>query len=458
MADVGKEDRIQTQPKRLMAGVPSEAAVLVKVGLRLLPFLFLMYVMNILDRVNVGFARLQMFNDLGLEGDYGERVYGFGAGIFYIGYLIFEIPSNLILHRIGARIWIGRILISWGVISAAMLFVKEPWSFYTLRFLLGVAEAGFFPGIILYLSYWFPTRERAKAVALFMIASPVAGIIGSPVSGAILDRLNGTAGLGGWQWLFLLEGVPTIFLGIITWFYLTDRPEQARWLTPAERDWLSARMSGEEARRTEHHRLHRLSAMAVPRVWLLIALYSTIAVGANSYGLHAPKIIAGLFPDRRMFEIGLIVALPSLAGMIGMIVFGIHSDRTGERCLHVSAAAFMAAIGWGFAALAWAVTPLGVSPWLVVAGLSLAQVGMMGMLPCFWAIPTAFLSGTAAAGGIALINSVANLGGFVGPYVISDLKARTGGYTEAMLVMAATLFAGTLLALCVRHDPKHDQH
>jgi ACS family tartrate transporter-like MFS transporter len=458
MAGWEKQEGIQISPNSLAAGAASEAAVLFKVGLRLLPLLFLMYVLNILDRVNVGFARIQMFPDLGLTGDYGERVFGLGGGIFYIGYLIFEIPSNLILHRMGARVWIGRILISWGLISAAMLFVTGAWSFYILRFLLGVAEAGFFPGIILYLSYWFPTRERARAVALFMIASPIAGVIGNPVSGAILDNLHGVVGLAGWQWLFVLEGVPTILLGIITWFYLTDRPEQAHWLRPEEREWLSARMSGEEALRTEHHGLSRLSAMANPRVLLLIALYSTIAVGANSYGLHAPKIIDGLFPGRTKFVIGLTLALPSVAGVIGMIVFGVHSDSTGERRLHVAVAASLATMGWAFAALGWSVAQLGASPWLVVAGLALAQVGMMGMLPSFWAIPTAFLSGTAAAGGIALINSVANLGGFVGPYVISELKAQTGGYTEAMLVMAATLFAGALLALCVRHDPKQDQH
>jgi ACS family tartrate transporter-like MFS transporter len=419
--------------------------VLRKVSLRLLPFLFLLYVVNILDRVNVSFAKFGMLPDLGLGGDEGEKVFALGFGIFYIGYLLFEVPSNLVLHRVGARAWIGRIMVSWGAVSAAMMFVRGPWSFYALRFLLGVAEAGFFPGIILYLSYWFPARERARAVALFMMASPLAGVLGNPVSGAVLQYLDRAGGLAGWQWLFLLEGVPAVLLGVGVWFYLTDRPEQARWLTPAERNWLVARLGAEARDRAAQHGLTRLSAMAHPRVWLLIALYFTVAVGSNAFGAYSPTIIKGHFPDAKPLGLGLLTAVPSVAAVVGMVVIGAHSDATGERRLHVAGSALLAAAGWTLTATA-------TDRWVALEGLVLAQVGMMSMLPTFWALATSFLSGTAAAGGIALINSVANLGGFLGPNVLGRLKAATGDYTGAMVVLAQVLFAGALLALCVRHD------
>jgi ACS family tartrate transporter-like MFS transporter len=423
-----------------------ERVVLWKVSLRLLPFLFLLYVVNILDRVNLSFAKLQMLGDLGLKGSAADDVYSLGYGIFYVGYLAFEVPSNLILHRVGARAWIGRILVSWGVISAAMLFVRGPWSLYVLRFLLGVAEAGFFPGIILYLSYWFPAAQRARAVALFMMASPIAGVLGNPLSGALLEYLDGAAGLAGWQWLFLVEGTPAVVLGFCTWAYLKDRPERADWLEPEERRWLAARMGREAKLRVEHHGLTRLSALAEPRVWLLIALYFTVAVGSNGYGSYAPTIIKEQFPGWGPFAIGLLAAIPSVAAVVGMVLIGGHSDRTGERRWHVAASAFLAAWGWELAAPQHA-------PWLVVLGLAVAQLGMMSMLPTFWALPTSFLSGTAAAGGIALINSVANLGGLLGPIVIGRSRAATGSFTPGMLAMTLTLAVGGVLALRVRHDP-----
>jgi ACS family tartrate transporter-like MFS transporter len=416
------------------------------VSLRLLPFLFLLYMVNILDRGNVGFARLTMLKDLGLEGPRGEEVFALGASIFYIGYLVFEVPSNLILHRVGARAWIGRIMISWGIISAAMLLIRGPWSFYGLRFLLGVAEAGFFPGIILYLSYWFPARERARAVALFMTASPLAGVLGNPISGALLQYANGAAGLAGWQWLFLVEGIPAVLLGVCAWFYLTDRPEQARWLTPPERDWLAARLSGEARRREEHHGLTRLAALGNPRVCLLVVLYATVAMASNAFGFYAPKIIEGQFAARGALTIGLLAALLNVPAVFGMVLIGRHSDHTGERRWHVAGSALLAAAGWTLSALA-------PDPWLVVTGLALAQLGIMSMLPTFWAIPTAFLSGAAAAGGIALINSVGNLGGFLGPNLFGRLKAATGTFNAGMFAMAVVLCLGAALALCVRHDP-----
>jgi ACS family tartrate transporter-like MFS transporter len=426
-------------------GEVQERFVLARVSLRLLPFLFLLYVVNILDRVNVSFAKLHMLPDLGLTGDQGEAVYGLGASIFYIGYLIFEVPSNFILHRVGARIWIGRIMVSWGLISTAMLFVQGPMSFYFLRFLLGVAEAGFFPGIILYLSYWFPAQQRARAVALFMMAAPVAGIFGNPLSGAILEYLKSAGGLAGWQWLFLLEGLPSVVLGIVVWFYLDDAPEKARWLASDEQTWLTARLQHEAKQREEHHGLTRLSALARPRVWHLIALYFTPAVGSNVFGFYAPTLIKETFPDRREFTIGLLVALPSVAAMVSMVLVGIHSDRTGNRRLHVALSAFITAAGWALAAATS-------DPTLIMLGLVLAQAGVMCMLPTFWATATSYLGGPAAVGGIALINSVGNLGGFLGPKGFSALKVATGTFTAGMNVMALTLAVGGLLALALRRD------
>ncbi len=429
-----------------LAAEALERVVLRKVALRLIPFIFLLYVVNILDRVNVGFARLTMFRDLGLS----DRVFDFGAGVFYLGYMVFEVPSNLILHRTGARRWISRIMISWGLISACMLFVRTEWSFYLLRILLGVAEAGFFPGIILYISYWFPARERARAVAIFMMGSPVSGIVGYPVSGALLRYSNGFRGLAGWQWLFLAEGIPAVVLGVITWFYLTDQPENAQWLSTAEREWLAARMAREEQNRAARHGLSRLRAMTDPRVWLLVSIYFTLALGTNTVGFYLPKILEGHFPSAGKFELGFLTALPHLAAVIAMFFVGIHSDRDGERRWHVALPAFAAAIGWFLSAYFR-------TPWPSLLALAVAQAGMMSMMGPFWSMSTSFLSGAAAAGGIALINTLANLGGFLSSNVMGALKERTGGFAAGELTMALTIAVGGLLALSVRHDPAADR-
>jgi ACS family tartrate transporter-like MFS transporter len=415
--------------------------VLAKVAWRLIPFLFLLYIVNILDRVNVGFAKLEMLRELGLT----EGIFALGAGIFYVGYFVFEVPSNLILKRIGARRWIARIMISWGLVTCATMAVQGPWTFYLLRILLGVAEAGFFPGIILYLTYWFPARERARTVACFMAASPLAGMLGNPLSGAIMEHLDEVAGLSGWQWIFLLEGLPAVILGFIVLFYLTDRPDQATWLALEERTWLTEQIVHEEKYRVQQHGMTLGQALADSRVWLLILLYASIAAGSNGFGFYLPTFVKISFPQQKPFMIGLLAAVPNVFAIFAMVLNGAHSDRTGERRWHVALPAFISAAGWLLFALVD-------SPGLSLLALTLIQVGVMSMIPTFWTLPTAFLSGTAAAGGIAWINSVGNLGGFAGINIIGQSKELTGDFWPGLIAMAGILCIGGLLALCVRQE------
>jgi len=419
---------------------PYEAAVFRKVGLRLIPFLFLLYVVNLIDRTNIGIAKLQMVNEQQIM---GEEAFGLGSGIFYIGYFLFEIPSNLILMRVGARAWIARILVTWGIISSCMMFVTGPWSFYVLRMLLGFAEAGFFPGIVLYLSHWFPARARARAMATFMAGGAVTSIVNNPLSGAIVQYMDQIGGLWGWQWLFLIEGVPAVMLGFITLIYLTDRPSQAHWLTEEERDWLIDRLAHEQAQQDQHGSRTWVTALGDIRVWLLIAVYFAAALGENCYGFYAPSFVKNRFQSMAEFEIGLLTALPSIVAIIGMNLIGWHSDRKGERRRHVACSAFLGASGWMLIALA--PTPL-----LFMIGLAMATTGTKSMLPIFWTIPPSYLSGAAAAGGFALINSVGNLGGFVGPIIIGKVKAATDSFDIAFFVIAATVFAGGLVVLSIR--------
>jgi MFS transporter, ACS family, tartrate transporter len=419
-----------------------ERRVFRKVMFRLMPFLCLLYIVNILDRMNVGFARLKMENLLGqiqpLPGVKLE-VYALGAGIFYLSYCALEVPSNLILSRMGTRRWMARIMVSWGLVSAAMMFVTGPWSFILLRLLLGAAEAGFFPGILLYLTYWYPARQRARAVALFMVASPLVGIVGSPLSGALLDGMDQVGGLAAWQWLFLLEGLPAVVLGAIVLIYLTDRPAQAHWLTTKERSWLTARLSQEERQGEPHHGSRLRQAVTDFRVWHLVVLYITICIGISGLGYHLPKLLESRFPGRSTFEIGLLAAVPYLGAIVSMLGFGIYSDRSGERRWHIASAALLAAVGWGM--YTGFTTPV---PSLL--GLMLAQMGMVGMQAPFWALPPSFLSGRAAAGGIALINAFGNIGGFLGTNILGQLPAPWG-----LIVMALVPLCSVPLALCIRH-------
>jgi ACS family tartrate transporter-like MFS transporter len=420
---------------------PLERTTLAKVTRRLLPFLFLLYLVCFLDRVNVGFAALQMNHALG----FSPAVYGFGAGVFFLGYVLFEVPSNLILARIGARVWIARIMITWGLLAAAMMFVRGPLSFYGLRFLLGVAEAGFFPGIIYYLSGWFPAAARARAIARFMIAIPLSGVVGGPLSGALLG-LNGHLGLAGWQWLFLLEGLPAVVLGFVVLGYLTDGPEEAAWLTPAERAWLNTHMSQERVQCQRRHGLSVLQALSNGTVWQLgLLILLCISFGQYVLGLWLPQIIRE-FSGLSDFTVGLVSAVPNLVAAAAMVLVGAHSDRSGERVLHIAATAITAA--FGFVASAYLHSPV-----LAVLALSLAAAGLQSAHGPFWTLPSAFLSGSAAAGGIALINSLGNLGGFVGPYVIGLLKGASGDFHSGLLLLALVPLAGAALALHLRRAP-----
>ncbi|MBI2993828.1 MAG: MFS transporter [Gammaproteobacteria bacterium] len=417
-----------------------ERSTLAKVTLRLMPFLFLLYIVAWLDRVNVGFAALQMNQDLA----FNATVYGFGAGVFFAGYALFEVPSNLILVRVGARRWIARIMITWGVISAAMMFVRTPTSFYVLRFLLGVAEAGFFPGIIYYLSNWFPATQRARAVSWFMVAIPLSIVIGGPLAGLLLG-MNGLLGLTGWQWLFLLEGAPAVILGIVVLFYLTENPMEARWLKPEERGWLAARIHAEQTQARERHGLGLRQALLHPTVWLLSCIMFTCQSGSYGLTLWVPQIVKGL-SGLSDFQVGLISAIPYIGAAIGMMLIGMSSDRSGERFLHIAVPSIVAAIG--FAASAWIGSPV---PGIIA--LTVAAVGDLGSRGPFWALPGRFLAGPASAGGIALINTIGALGGFVGPYAVGLLKHQTGSFTGGLLLLALLLLAGAIVTLRLRRAP-----
>jgi ACS family tartrate transporter-like MFS transporter len=432
---------MQNTPPRASAATPELGrATLTKVGWRLLPFLLLLYIVAWLDRVNIGFAALQMNADL----SFSPAVYGFGAGVFFIGYALFEVPSNLILARVGARLWIARIMITWGILSVAMMFVSGPISFYVLRFLLGVAEAGFLPGIIYYLSSWYPAADRARAVSWFMVAIPVSTVIGAPLSGLILE-LDGWYGLEGWQWLFLLEGIPAVALGFVVLGYLTDSPERAKWLEPAERRWLADRIASEQRTAQARHGVGLKAAFVHPTVWLLALILFACQTGSYGLTLWIPQIVQGLsgFSD---LTVSMISALPYVAAAIGMIAIGTSSDRTGERFMHIAIPCAVG--GLGFLASAYFTSPL---PGMIA--LTIAAVGDLGTRGPFWALPTRFLTGTAAAAGIALINTMASLGGFVGPYAVGFVREYTGGFAGGLVFLAVLLLLAAGATLLLRTAP-----
>jgi D-galactonate transporter len=411
-----------------------------KVSRRLISYLFVLYVAAYLDRVNIGFAQLQLKSALA----FSDAMYGLGGGIFFLGYFLFEVPSNLILARVGARVWIARIMISWGLVSAAMALVRTPMEFYVLRFLLGVAEAGFFPGVIYYLSRWFPADARASAISRFMTAAAVSGIVGGPLSAALF-KLDGVSGLAGWQWIFIVEGLPSVVLGVMTLWILTERPAEAKWLTARERAQLEARLRAEAAEIASRGQLSLHRALLHPTVWRLSLLSFTLLVALYSISLWLPQIVASSF-GRNNVEVALLSALPYVAAAMAMVSVGAHSDRRRERRWHIAGAALVGAAG--FSASAVVQTPV-----LGLIALSIAAIGVFSAIPVFWALPTTFLSGSAAAAGIALINSLGSLGGFVGPFFIGAVRDLTGGFTGSLLTVAALLVAGALLAISLRRSP-----
>jgi ACS family tartrate transporter-like MFS transporter len=407
--------------------------VIRQVTRRLIPFAFICYVVAYVDRVNIGFAASSLQHDLGLS----ATTYGIGGGLFFLGYCIFEIPSNLILARVGARVWMARIMIVWGLVSMGMVFVTDTTSFYAARILLGAAEAGFFPGMVLYLTYWIPAADRARINALFMMAAPVAVIVGAPVSEAIL-ALHGRGGLVGWQWLFILEGVPAVALGLLALRVLTDTPDKAQWLAPSDRAWLTDTMRREQAARpgNPHHSVAR--TLAAPRVWLLTLVYFSNTLVTYGLFLWLPKILRDASGAQGL-KLSAMTAVPFVAALVAMVVIGRHSDRTRERKLHVAACALTAATGLALAAFSQH------NVLLLVLSFTLSQVGQRSVMSVFWAIPPIFLGGTAAAAGIALINAIGNLGGAFGPFVMGWLRDATGAYQGGLLVLAGVLVIEAIL-------------
>lgn len=410
-----------------------------RVSWRLMPFLFLCYVAAYLDRVNVGFAKLQMLADL----RFSDTVYGLGAGIFFIGYFLFEVPSNLLMTRTGARIWIARIMISWGLISSALMFANSVATFYLLRFLLGAAEAGFFPGIILYLTYWYPAHRRARMVALFMSGVAVAGVVGGPLSGWIMTAFAGRYGLSGWQWLFLLEGLPSVLIGIWTLFYLDDGIRSASWLGEDDKRLLE-RAIADDGKAQRHMPLARVFGNGT--VWLLALVYFLFVMGLYGVSFWLPQLIknSGV---KDVFDIGLLTAIPYGIAAVVMVLAARHSDRSGERRWHAAVAALAGALGLVGATLYADNTVV------AMAALSVATGGILTTFPIFWSLPTAMLGGAAAAAGIALINSVGNLAGFASPYLVGAIKDATGSTASGIYLLAASLVAGAVLVLAAARRP-----
>jgi MFS transporter, ACS family, tartrate transporter len=409
-----------------------------RVRRRLIPFLATMYFVAYLDRVNVGFAALQMNAALGLS----SQVFGLGAGIFFLGYFLFEIPSNYALARVGARIWIARIAIVWGIVSVAMLLITGPRSFFAMRFLLGAAEAGFFPGIVLYFTYWFPAPERAKAVAQFSTASMAAGIVGAPLSGVLLS-MRGAGALDGWQWLFLVEGLPAIALGVVALWYLTDTPERAYWLSDEERAWLVEAMRRDRADTTRPPAHSLRAGLLDPVVWRLALSLFLVVTSGYGFSFFLPQIVKA-FSGLSDLGVGIVTAVPFLVAAIGMVTVAAHSDRTGERRGHVAACGCLAAAGLATASIV-------ASPVERFAALSIAAIGLYSFTPPFWSLPTAFLRGDAAAAGIAFINATGNLGGFLGPYVMGWMKDATGDYLIGLRLLAtAAMISGVFVFIGAR--------
>lgn len=420
-----------------MTAAPELTSALRKASTRLLPFLILLYFLAFLDRVNVSFAALSMNADLGLS----PFIYGLGAGIFFLGYVLFEVPSNLILHKVGARIWIARIMVTWGIVSACTAFVTGPNSFIAVRFLLGIAEAGFFPGIILYLTYWYPAAVRGRIVSAFMIAIPLSTVIGAPISTALLDV--SIFGLKGWQSLFLLEGVPSVLMGIVVLFYLPDGPAQARWLTNGERAAIKAQLAAEAAVAKPEHGLK--AVLMAPKLWAFGLVYFCIVLALYGLNFWTPLMVRSLSGLSNV-QVGWLTALPSLFAAVGMYLWGMWSDRTGRRATFLVIPCMIGVAGFVLSLI----LP---SPATGLLAILIGTVCVYLSLPIFWTLPTAMLTGTAAAGGIALINSIGNVSGYVGPFLLGALQQSTGSYAGGFACLGASLFLAAVLAAILARKP-----
>jgi MFS transporter, ACS family, tartrate transporter len=415
---------------------------------RLLPFLGLCYLLNYVDRVNVGFASLTMNADLGLS----SAAYGLGAGLFFIGYFFFEVPSNVILHRVGARLWIARIMVTWGIVASAQAFVQGETSFYIVRFVLGIAEAGFFPGIILYLTYWFPRAQRAKVVALFFLAVPLSSVLGAPISTLLIQNGDGVLGFAeGWRFMFFVEGIPTVLVGLLVLVLLPDRPSRARWLSPVEQVALEQRIAAEDAAQVPHETGIR-AGLRDGRVVALSIVYFGVVFGLYVLAFFLPQVISDLQEqfdvEFSLAQIGLITAIPYVVASVAMVLNARHSDRTAERRWHVAAPAFLGAVGIAVALYLD-------SPYLVIAAMTVCAVGVYSAIPVIWQLPNAFLTGVGAAAGIAMINSFGNLSGFVGPYLTGWLQDLTGSFRPGMFVVAAFMTLSGVIVLLLGRTREH---
>lgn len=424
-----------------------EAATYNHTAWKLIPFLLLLYIISFLDRVNVGFAKLQMSADIGLS----DAVFGLGAGIFFIGYAACEIPSNLLLQRFGARFWIARIMVVWGIISVCFMFVTTPAQFLTLRFLLGIAEAGFYPGIVLYLTYWFPGKLRSQVCALFFVGIPIAGLIGAPLSGFIMKQMAGVADIKGWQWLFLLEGAPAIIGGIATYFYLSNGPKDAKWLSERERNVIVPALEAEEATHRAMGHGHRLiDALTSGKVWLLAITNFTLLGGIYGISFWMPQIVKDLGVQDVLLN-GIVTSIPFAVACAAMIVVGRSSDRLRERKWHIFVSGIVGALG-----LVGGATLTG-TPALALASLSLALGGALASITVLWVLPSALLTGAAAAGGIALMATIGNLGGYVAPYAVGLAKEATGRTDFGLFLMAGAMALGALLVHLLPRNSSIDE-
>jgi MFS family permease len=423
-----------------------EAVTLRKVARRLIPFLILLYFVNYLDRVNIAFAGPNGMNDeLGMTAE----MFGFASGIFFLGYILLEVPSNIALHRFGGRRWLARIMVSWGIVSTAVAFVPNAETLVVLRFLLGVAEAGFFPGIILYLTLWFPERQRSQAVSMFMVAVPVSTAVGSMVSSLIIEWGHGVFGLAGWRFMFLVEGLPAVVLGVVCWFYLTDRPGLATWLSRDEKHWLQHRLDEERAAAEHAEQWPLRRALTHPRILALAFVYFGITYGLYAVGFFLPTIVAGFQQeygaDLDVIQRGLVTAVPYVIAAVVMVPWARHSDRTGERVWHVAIPAIVGG-------LAIPVALYMENVYLAMLAVTVCTCAVMCALPVFWSLPSAFLTGAAAAGGIALINSLGNISGFSGPYVTGWLTDLSGDSRIAMWVVGTLSLAAAAVVVALNRS------